>query len=280
MIINELPPPTFQKFRIGRIVVSSIENHILRRYGLYVGVAFCAFDTIHSSANIYAGECLSCHYTGNATIASVIIDDKPATLSYTHKRQQKDLICGKTTETVDGVHYAVKVIGSDLVFSPTSMVAGDYTATLTVSETGLDCESTVASSFTIALSGHLYSKWTDVLFVSNADGRFVSYQWFADGVAMPGETMQRLYDPKGLAGTTTLYQCRMNTTDGKTIYTCPQTFDDATPSRTQNTGSSAPIKKIYDTMGRPVNGTPTRGIYIVVMEIDGEQVTTKMLIHD
>lgn len=181
---------------------------------------------------------------------------------------------------VDGVHYAGKVIGSDLVFSPTTMVAGDYTATLTVSETGLDCESTVTSSFTIALSGHLYSKWTDVLFVSNADGRFVSYQWFADGVAMPGETMQRLYDPKGLAGTTTLYQCRMNTTDGKTIYTCPQTFDDATPSRTQDTGSSAPIKKIYDTMGRHVNGTPAQGIYIVVMEIDGEQVTSKMLIHD
>ena len=181
---------------------------------------------------------------------------------------------------VDGVHYAGKVIGSDLVFSPTTMVAGDYTATLTVSETGLGCESTVTSSFTIALSGHLYSKWTDVLFVSNADGRFVSYQWFADGVAMPGETMQRLYDPKGLSGTTTLYQCRMNTTDGKTIYTCPQTFDDATPSRTKDTGSSAPIKKIYDTMGRPVNGTPAQGIYIVVMEIDGEQVTSKMLIHD
>lgn len=181
---------------------------------------------------------------------------------------------------VDGVHYTGTVSGSDLVFSPTKMVAGDYTATVTVSETGLDCESTATSAFTIALSGHLYSKWTDVLFVSNADGRFTSYQWFADGVAMPGETMQRLYDPKGMAGTTTLYQCRMNTTDGKTIYTCQQTFDDATPSRTQNTGSSAPIKKIYDTMGRPVNGTPARGIYIVVMEIDGEQVTTKMLIHD
>jgi len=181
---------------------------------------------------------------------------------------------------VDGVHYAGTVSGSDIVFSPTTMTAGDYTATLTVSETGLDCESTATTSFTIALSGHLYSKWTDVLFVSNADGRFVSYQWFADGVAMPGETMQRLYDPKGLAGTTTLYQCRMNTTDGKTIYTCPQTFDDATPSRTQDTGSSAPTKKIYDTMGRPVHGTPTQGIYIVVMEIDGEQVTSKMLIHD
>ena len=181
---------------------------------------------------------------------------------------------------VDGVHYAGTVSGSDIVFSPTTMTAGDYTATLTVSETGLDCESTATTSFTIALSGYLYSKWTDVLFVSNADGRFVSYQWFADGVAMPGETMQRLYDPKGLAGTTTLYQCRMNTTDGKTIYTCPQTFDDATPSRTQDTGSSAPTKKIYDTMGRPVHGTPTQGIYIVVMEIDGEQVTTKMLIHD
>ena len=181
---------------------------------------------------------------------------------------------------VDGSHYAGTVSGSDLVFSPTTMVAGDYTATLTVSETGMDCESTATTSFTIALSGHLYSKWTDVLFISNADGKFVSYQWFADGVAMPGETMQRLYDPDGLAGTTTLYQCRMNTTDGKIIYTCPQTFDDAIPSRSENTGSAVQTKKIYDTMGRPINGTPSRGIYIVVMEIDGEQVTTKMLIHD
>jgi hypothetical protein len=69
-------------------------------------------------------------------------------------------------------------------------------------------------------------------------------------------------------------------TDGKVIYTCPQTFDDAIPSRSENTGSAVQTKKIYDTMGRPVNGTPAQGIYIVVMEIDGEQVTSKMLIHD
>lgn len=182
---------------------------------------------------------------------------------------------------VNGSHYAGSMDGTDIVFSLTSMEAGDYSAVITSGETGVDCESTAPVSFTIALSGHVYSKWTDVLFISNKEGRFNGYQWFADGAEMAGETMQRLYDPKGLSGTTIQYHCRLTTTEGKTLYTCPQTFDEVTPSRTINTDNTASqVRGIYDTMGRPVNGTPARGIYIVVSEQNGERITTKLIVHE
>ena len=124
------------------------------------------------------------------------------------------------------------------------------------------------------------SKWTDVLFVSNKEGKYVGYQWLADGVEMTGETRQRLYDPNGLSGTTIQYQCRLTTKEGKTLITCPQTFDEVTPSRTVNTGGAAQVIGIYDTMGRPVSGTLSRGIYIVVTEMDGERITSKTIIYE
>ena len=159
------------------------------------------------------------------------------------------------------------------------MEAGDYSATITTSEGGL-CESTNTVSFTIAISGQMYSKWTDVLFVSNKENRYVGYQWLADGVELTGETQQSLYDPNGLSGTSILYQCRLTTTDGKTLITCPQTFDEVTPSRTETTGGASQVIGIYDTMGRPVSGTFGRGVYIVVTEIEGKRITTKMVVHE
>ena len=181
---------------------------------------------------------------------------------------------------VDGAHYAGAVDGSDIVFTLATMTAGDYSAVVTVGTAGTNCESTANVNFTIAISGQLLSKWTDVLFVSNKDNRYTGYQWIADGVDLPGQTLQYIYDPEGMSGTTVLYQCRLTTTDGETLITCPQTFDEVTPSRTVTSGGAAQVMGIYDTMGRPVSGKLTRGVYIVVTEIDGERVTTKTIIHD
>lgn len=174
-------------------------------------------------------------------------------------------------------HYTGTVDGTDIVFSLTSMEAGDYSATITTSEGGL-CESTNTVSFTIAISGQMYSKWTDVLFIGNKEGQYTGYQWFADGAAMGGETLQYLYDPKGLSGTSTLYYCRLTTTEGKTLYTCPQTFDEVTPSRTVTT-TPAQVKSttMYDTMGRVIKGTPHNGIYIVSEELENGEIRTRKI---
>lgn len=175
-------------------------------------------------------------------------------------------------------HYTGTVVGSDISFTRgAELVAGDYTATVTASESGTDCSSQTTVNFTLAAGDLMYSKWTDVLFISNADGRFVSYQWYRNGSLMYGETQQRLYYEKGLKGT---YQCVMTTTDGKTIYTCPQDFADVQPSREVHTTPNQIKRTMYDSMGRVVKGTPGKGIYVLIEEIDGETITSKVLIHE
>ena len=183
-------------------------------------------------------------------------------------------------------HFAgsLDIVGTDTAFTfvPTALKAGDYVATVTVGETNVPCNTTENISFTIALSDYVYSKWTDVLFVSNKEGLFTTYQWFADGVAMTGETQQRLYDPTGLSGSTIVYHCRVTTTDGRTLYTCPQAFDDVTPSRTvDTTPSKVKATTLYDAMGRVIKTTPHYGIYIVVEELeDGEIRTRKIAVYE
>ena len=184
------------------------------------------------------------------------------------------------TLTVNGTDFSGKVEGKEIVFALSGVKAGDYNAVVSVGQTGSLCETTSNVSFSLALAGQMYSKWTDVLFVSNKDSLFVAYQWYADGVAMTGETRQYLYVPSGLSGTSTIYHCCMTTKGDETVSTCPQAFDDVTPSRTQNTESSVPERRIYDTMGRSVNGTPKSGIYILIDETEGQRTSTKILIYE
>ena len=187
---------------------------------------------------------------------------------------------------ISGSHYAgsLDIVGTDtaFAFTPTALEAGDYAAHVTVGETDVPCTSAVDIRFTLALSGQMYSKWTDVLFIGNKGGRFTAYQWFADGVALSGETLQRLYDPNGLSGSTILYHCRLTTSDGKTLYTCPQAFDDVTPSRTvDTTPDKVKATTLYDTMGRVIKGTPHNGIYIIVEELeDGEIRSRKISVYE
>ena len=179
---------------------------------------------------------------------------------------------------INGVHYAGTAVGSDISFPRgAELVAGDYTATVTVGESGSECSSQATVNFTLAAGDLMYSKWTDVLFISNADGRFVSYQWYNNGSLMYGETQQRLYYSKGLKGT---YQCVMQTKDGKTIYTCPQDFEDVQPSRSAGPEPNKVQTEMYDAMGRAIKGRPGKGIYVVIEEIDGERTAKKIIVNE
>ncbi|MBQ7209634.1 MAG: T9SS type A sorting domain-containing protein [Paludibacteraceae bacterium] len=108
--------------------------------------------------------------------------------------------------------------------------AGVYTATAILYAAGSDfaigprCEVAKLFYFEIAEDGLLYSKWTDVLLVNNAEDRFVAYQWYNNNQLMEGETQQRLYNPDGLDGR---YYCLLTTVDGKQIKTCAVEFADA-----------------------------------------------------
>jgi len=183
--------------------------------------------------------------------------------------------------TVDGVAQTIIGVTATDILIP-SCAPGPHHAKVTVGIEGIVCEDSAEVDFTVALANQVYSKWTDVLFVNNKDERYTAYQWFADNKALDGETQQRLYDPRGLSGNNVIYFCQLTTTDGKTYFTCPQAFDDVTPSRTQDTGEKkVQSTRIYDNMGRSISGTPTNGIYIIVEQLeDGDVQVRKIAVYE
>jgi hypothetical protein len=163
-------------------------------------------------------------------------------------------------------HYAGTVSGTNLTFTLTpALAAGDYNVVVTASTSGTDCSSQVTVPLTIADGSRMLSKWTDVLFIDNSDGRFVSYQWYEDGYLMLKETQQRLYNPYGLTGT---YYCKMTTVDGQVIYTCEQAFKDVTPSRSVSDDEPATVIRRYRVSPH---------VYIIQERIGDETVTRKIL---
>lgn len=167
-----------------------------------------------------------------------------------------------------------------LIFPLNNLAAGDYSAAITSREAGALCTSQVVRAyFTVSISGQMYSKWTDVLFINNKDGLYEGYQWYEDGKEMEGEILQRLYNPNGLPG---VYYCRLLTKDGRFVTTCPQAFDEVKPSRNENT-TPQQVRAIttYDTMGRPISNTLQKGIYIVFEEMEsGETRARKIAVYE
>ncbi len=73
----------------------------------------------------------------------------------------------------------------------------------------------------------MYTKWENVIFIANADGEFVAFQWHKNGQKMNGETQQRYYAGAGksLKGSTDTYFCEVTHKDGSTEKSCEYTFD-------------------------------------------------------
>lgn len=162
-------------------------------------------------------------------------------------------------------HYTGSIVGTDIVFTRAAeLIAGDYTATVTVGTKGSTCTSQNTVDFSVALGNSMYSKWTDVLFIDNKAGLFIGYQWYENGVKMEGETQQRLYKPEGLPGT---YCCQLLMRDGKKIYTCEQSFDKVQPSRTEGSSSATIVRKYR----------VSPHVYIIQTETDGVVETKKIL---
>ena len=117
---------------------------------------------------------------------------------------------------------------------------------------------------TVGDADAMYSKWSDVLFVENKDQRYVGFQWFENGMMLPGETQQRLYKPEGLPG---VYMCEMTTSDGSRFVTCSYRFDQV-PRSADNTPEPAQIIRQYRVGAH---------FYIVQVRVGDEIHTTKII---
>ena len=141
-------------------------------------------------------------------------------------------------------------------FSITTPAVGDHEYVSTIKDT---------LRLTVGDADAMYSKWTDVLFVENKDGRYVSFQWFENGIALPNETQQRLYNPNGLPG---LYKCEMKTADGRTFVTCSYHFNDVPRSADNTPTPQAQIIRQYRVSPH---------VYIIQTQI-GETIETRKII--
>ena len=172
------------------------------------------------------------------------------------------------TVAVNGTEYSATEESGEIVLPmPADIDAGSYTIAITTGETGVDCSSETSALLTIAMSERMLRKWEDVLFINNSDHRFVAYQWYENGVEMPGETQQRLFRPEGMPGT---YFCRMTTTDGQEIYTCEETFEDVTRSRDLSNGNGAPERIISTYIVSP---------HITIIRVQaGDEIETRKIL--
>ena len=78
-------------------------------------------------------------------------------------------------------------------------------------------------SFTVNLADeHLVHKFGDVIICDNIDQEFLTYQWYKDGVMLPGANKQFYYEEKGLVGE---YSLQVTTTKGEIVNSCSKTFN-------------------------------------------------------
>lgn len=69
----------------------------------------------------------------------------------------------------------------------------------------------------------IVQKWNNALVINNKDGQYISYQWFKNGVLIPGATKQYYGERDGELDFEAQYFVQLTTTDGKTVFTCPMT---------------------------------------------------------
>lgn len=75
-------------------------------------------------------------------------------------------------------------------------------------------------TFTINVSeNRIVTKFDDIILFNNFDNRFKTFQWFMNGIEIPGATKQFYQSPIGLIG---MYSVKLTTAEGKTVYTCPK----------------------------------------------------------
>lgn len=115
----------------------------------------------------------------------------------------------------------------DIIFQMVTLEGSKQVAVDTFRVTVEDC--TPCQDF-------VYRKWNDVLFADNSDEQFVSYQWYADSVAIIGAT-QQFYQ---LTDTITphFYYVEATTKDGRVRTSCVQQFQQFEPSASHHPANS------------------------------------------
>jgi len=107
--------------------------------------------------------------------------------------------------------------------------SSSYEAVLTAEKEGLyyveilgDCNHEISDEVRVSSCFEVLIKWDDVLFVQNIDNRYMKFQWYQDGYAIPVNGNSIYYtNPKGL---TSSYYVRAYYEDGTYDQSCSLNF--------------------------------------------------------
>jgi hypothetical protein len=187
---------------------------------------------------------------------------------------------------------------------PADVLPGYYTATLSFYQF---CCGVHTEQYAITIryrSSIVEQKWNDVLTLlspnHNGGFTFTAFQWYKDGVAMPGETHSYLYQPLDMNAT---YYVELTRTDGVIVTTCPiqpTLHIDKTefPTLVQS-GQQIPIRtpqpvtawlytitgQLYSThalpQGQVAMPAPTQpGVYVLkVVDNNGETIAKQIIVE-
>ena len=119
----------------------------------------------------------------------------------------------------------------------------------------------------------VFRKWNDLLFVDNGDELFVSYQWYQNGVPLPGETKQYLYtEGVVLEGDGNFYYAVATRSDGGEVISCEGLFEDFSPSVAMSQQKAIRRAVAYSYTGEKVGewnhrpeGASLHGCYLLVL---------------
>jgi len=153
---------------------------------------------------------------------------------------------------------------------PIGTPGGSYTGTLKfrnvygVESSGYDFQFIVNVS-----ASNIVKKFDDVVVCDNSANRFTAYQWYKNGVAIPGATKQFYSESGGLVG---VYSVEVTTLDGQKLKTCEKVFN--SPQLQQVKAYPNPLK-MNQNLNVKIEGlddTELKNAKLTIVDIGGNQV--------
>lgn len=122
----------------------------------------------------------------------------------------------------------------------------------------------------VSQSGNISQYWEDTLLFDNSDKNYSAFQWFKNGVLIPGATSQ-YYSEKPLKGT---YSVQAKNKDGNIIKFCPLTIDGQTFSKAMKLYPN-PVQSLRElTIESDYSAEELKDSRINIFDLSGKLVTT------
>jgi len=125
---------------------------------------------------------------------------------------------------------------------------------------------------------HILMKWDDVMYVDNTDNRYVSFQWYKDGMAIEKYGNAIYYtNTEGLMGT---YFVKATTQNGTVEESCNKVFGTLTKSSTVQIYPNPVVRNESLTVSINMNETGNQKAMIHILDINGRVVLSRSLTEE